>query len=89
LPNAERRTPHAASALKPYSSERRGSYSSWGGDHVSSAANSMCSGCALFSQSRMDRPFPNTMNTTDILHPADGDRFVIVKQEGEIRIEKQ
>lgn len=25
----------------------------------------------------------------DILHPADGDRFVIVKQNGEIRIEKQ
>ena len=35
------------------------------------------------------QPAPKTAPKTNSLHPADGDRFVIVTQKGEIRIEKQ
>jgi uncharacterized protein YkwD len=41
------------------------------------------------SKPKAAQPAPKTAPKTDSLHPADGDRFVIVTQNGEIRIEKQ
>ena len=41
------------------------------------------------SKPKAGQPAPKTAPKTNSIHPADGDRFVIVTQNGEIRIEKQ
>ena len=41
------------------------------------------------SKPKAGQPAPKTAPKTNSLHPADGDRFVIVTQNGEIRLEKQ
>lgn len=41
------------------------------------------------SKPKAGQPAPKTAPKTDSLHPADGDRFVIVTENGEIRLEKQ